>query len=242
VTWIGHSTVVLDLDGARLVTDPVFQNRLGHLTRRGRPVDLDRLSGVDAALVSHVHRDHLDVRSLRALPGAPEIVGPRGAGRVLRRSGRHVTELSPGESAEVAGLTVTATPAQHPSRRAPRFRWIPAVGFLIEGSRRVYFAGDTDVFPGMADLAPLDVALLPVWGWGPSLGPGHLNPRSAAEALRMLRPKVAIPIHWGTFFPAWLGGRRSSLEEPPRRFERHAAELAPGVEVRVLQPGGSAEL
>jgi L-ascorbate metabolism protein UlaG (beta-lactamase superfamily) len=92
----------------------------------------------------------------------------------------------------------------------------------------------------MEALAPLDVALLPVWGWGPSLGRGHLNPRTAAETLRLLRPRVAVPIHWGTYFPIGRGGRR--LADPPHEFARHAAELAPDVEVRVLKPGDGFEL
>jgi L-ascorbate metabolism protein UlaG (beta-lactamase superfamily) len=93
----------------------------------------------------------------------------------------------------------------------------------------------------MADFAEgLDLALLPVWGWGSRLGPGHLDPRTAAEALPMLRPRIAVPIHWGTFFP--LAARRRHwhlLSDPPREFERLAAEAAPQVQVRVLEPGDS---
>ena len=114
---------------------------------------------------------------------------------------------------------------------------------MIEGRNRVYFAGDTDLFDAMADLAPLDVALLPVWGWGPSLGHGHMDPARAASALSMLRPRLAIPIHWGTLYPAGLGWFRPHLlTEPPLRFARQAAELAPEVEVRVLEPGQSLDL
>jgi L-ascorbate metabolism protein UlaG (beta-lactamase superfamily) len=113
------------------------------------------------------------------------------------------------------------------------------VGFVVRGSRSVYFAGDTDIFPGMDDLRPIDVALLPVAGWGPTLPPGHLNPRSAAESLLLLRPELAVPIHWGTF--------RTPLAPPPdnaapQEFLRAAAELAPDVEVRVLQIGESCPL
>ena len=89
----------------------------------------------------------------------------------------------------------------------------------------MYFAGDTDVYDSMAALAPLDVALLPVWGWGPKVGEGHLTPRSAAVALQLLRPRIAVPIHWGTYFPAYLRGPAPA--DPPHEFARHAAELAP---------------
>ena len=179
--------------------------------------------------------------SLAALAGTPAIVAPLGAGDLLRDRGfEHVIELREGESTALRGVRVTAAAAHHRARRGLLSPWVPSLGFVIEGGVRVYFAGDTDVYEAMEELAPLDVALLPVWGWGPRLGEGHLNPRTAAEALRLLRPRVAVPIHWGTFFPIGLGGRR--LADPPHEFARHAAELAPDVEVRVLEPGEGFEL
>jgi L-ascorbate metabolism protein UlaG (beta-lactamase superfamily) len=114
---------------------------------------------------------------------------------------------------------------------------------MVESSsRRVYFAGDTDVFPSMAELAPeLDVALLPVWGWGPRLGPGHMDPGRAATALELLRPRVAMPIHWGTFWPLGLGRvRQARLVEPPHEFVTLARETTPSVRVRVALPASEA--
>ena len=112
----------------------------------------------------------------------------------------------------------------------------PSLGFVVSGSRRVYFAGDTDLFDGMATLADsLDVALLPVAGWGSTVGPGHLDPLRAAQALRLLAPRRAVPIHWGTLSPV----TQSTSADPPEAFRRHAAELAPEVEVEILEPGGS---
>ena len=112
-----------------------------------------------------------------------------------------------------------------------------AVGFLVRGSTTVYFAGDTDLFPELAGLAdPLDVALLPIWGWGPTLGEGHLDPERAAEAVRMLRPRIVIPIHWGSLHPLGMSGR-AFLREPPKTFLRLVHERAPDVEVRLLKPG-----
>lgn len=164
------------------------------------------------------------------------MIAPPGAGALL--GDREVLELAPGEEATVAGLTVHATPAFHEVRRGGRS--VPAVGFAVAG---VYFAGDTDLFPEMDSLTPLELALLPVWGWGPSLGEGHLNPRRAAQALRLLRPRVAVPIHWGTYFPAHLGLKgHHMLEEPPHEFAREAAELAPDVDVRILDPGEGCDL
>jgi L-ascorbate metabolism protein UlaG (beta-lactamase superfamily) len=186
------------------------------------------------------------VPSLRRIrPDAPVLV-PRGGGELLRRNGFTVVhEIEAGETVELAGLDVTAVPADHPGRRGP----LPggpradALGYVMAGSSRVYFAGDTDQYPEMALLGPLDVALLPVWGWGPSIGPGHMDPESAARALTLLQPRIAVPIHWGTLFPVGLARLHADrLTEPPRDFVRHAARLAPDVRVEVLQPGATLEL
>jgi L-ascorbate metabolism protein UlaG (beta-lactamase superfamily) len=231
ITWLGHASVCIEIDGVRLLTDPLLRSRVGHLTRRAPPVALEAIGKIDAVLLSHVHRDHLDLPSLRRLPRKTPVVAPPGARAFL--GDREVIEIAPGEEATVASLTVRAVPAVHDVRR--RGRRVPAVGFAVAG---VYFAGDTDLFPEMESLAPLELALLPVWGWGPTLGHGHLDPRRAAEALGLLRPRVAVPIHWGTYFPAPLGLRGDHrLEDPPREFARAAAELAPEVVVRILEPG-----
>lgn len=116
---------------------------------------------------------------------------------------------------------------------------------MIEGQKRIYFAGDTDIFDEMSQVAQpsLDLALIPVWGWGPTLGPGHLDPRAAAEALALLAPAVAIPIHWGTLYPFALERLRPrALSDPPHLFSRYASELVPQCEVRILEPGAATEL
>src|SRR6185312_7857481 len=104
-----------------------------------------------------------------------------------------------------------------------------SLGYLVRGTRTVYFAGDTDLFPGMADVAgELDLALLPVAGWGPKVGPGHLDPERAAEALTLLRPRVCVPIHWGTYSPLIGGGKSAGDgESPAERFRALAALAAP---------------
>ncbi|MBO0682771.1 MAG: MBL fold metallo-hydrolase [Candidatus Dormibacteraeota bacterium] len=244
VTWIGHSTVLIELDGVRLLTDPVLVGRVGHL-RRTVPLDPTPPAGIDAVLVSHAHHDHLDPRSLAQLGREQRIIAPRGLRTLLRRRGfNRVEEVRVGDEARVAPVVVRATQADHPGRRLGLLGGdAPALGYLVAGSRRVYFAGDTDLFEGMADLCPaLDVALLPVSGWAPRLGPGHLDPVRAARALTLLRPTVAVPIHWGTLAPLWPGGRPPSPEEPVAAFERHARELAPFTQVRVLGPGGTLDL
>jgi L-ascorbate metabolism protein UlaG (beta-lactamase superfamily) len=234
LTWLGHSTVLLEAAGARVLTDPLLRQRVLHLRRVAPPATA--LDGeLDAVLISHVHHDHLDFGSLRRLR-AKRFVVPHGAGRLLARRGLGpVVELGEGDELSVNGLTVRATHAAHPARR-----WIGAstsLGYVVSAPARVYFAGDTDLFDGMRRLAPLDVALLPVSGWGPRVGRWHLDPRQAAEALRLLQPRVAIPIHWGTYLRMGMSRDGDGLREPAERFERLAGELAPEVSVRILDPG-----
>jgi L-ascorbate metabolism protein UlaG (beta-lactamase superfamily) len=230
--YVGHGTVLLELDGVRLLTDPVLRSRVGHLRRRV-PLDVSVLTDVDAALISHVHYDHLDRPSLRRLGIGVTMIVPQGARRLLGGF-PDIHEVDVGDEVSIRDVTVHAVPAEHRSARLT-LRTAPSLGFVISGSRRIYFAGDTDLFEGMASLAgSLDVALLPVAGWGPKVGPGHLDPLRAAQALRMLRPRVAVPIHWGTLT---LPTRQAS-PEAPEAFRRHAEELAPDVDVQVLEPGG----
>jgi L-ascorbate metabolism protein UlaG (beta-lactamase superfamily) len=150
-----------------------------------------------------------------------------------------VTELAPGESAAIGAVTVTAVEADHPTER--RFdRGGEAIGFLLSGSRRVYFAGDTDLFDGMRGLCPdLDLALLPIWGWGTGLGPGHMDPGEAARAAALLLPGLVVPIHWATYLPFHLRRHRGLLATPGEEFARLTAELAPGVPVEVVRPGST---
>lgn len=246
VTYLGHSTVAIESTTTRLLTDPLLRPSLfGLLRRRRPPVASDLIARVDAVLVSHLDHDHLDLGSLRMLPAGTRLVAPRGSrGLLLRKGFGPVDEVDPGESVQVGDLRVTAVPAAHRPRRPGALR-AGAVGYVIERESRVYFAGDTDLFEGMAEVAGdrLDLALLPIGGWGPTLGPGHLDPARAARALPLLRPRMAVPIHWGTYTPVgaarlwpWL------LESAPARFAEQAAEREPGCEVRVLEPGESVVL
>jgi L-ascorbate metabolism protein UlaG (beta-lactamase superfamily) len=240
VTYVGHATTLIEVDGVALLTDPVLRDRIGHVRRIAPPAEPDLRP--DAILVSHAHRDHLDLPSLRRLDRSIPAYAPPACAELLRREGRPVEELPPGASVRIGAVEVTATAALHDGRRLPVGAARDAVGFLVSGSVRVYFAGDTDLFDEMRALsAGLDVALLPVWGWGPRLGPGHLDPERAARAAGLLLPRLAIPIHWGAYASprAWW---RSDPALPAREFERLAAEYAPGVAVTVLCPGDSCEL
>lgn len=240
VRFVGHATVLLEVDGSRILTDPFLRPRLGPLERHGAVPDAEDLGDVDLVLISHGHADHFDPASLRAVAGHPVIVVPRGLGEAARRAVHgDVVELTANEHLDVGPLSITALPARHwISPGAPRAK---PVGYLLEAGTRVYFAGDTGRYPEMRDLAgAVDVALLPVWTWGPHLGPGHLGPRSAAEVLAEMGATSAIPIHWGTLYPRRLHHVWSRpLVEPGDRFAAHAAGLAPDAAVHVLRPGES---
>jgi L-ascorbate metabolism protein UlaG (beta-lactamase superfamily) len=240
LTWLGHATVLLELAGVRLLTDPVLRSHVAHLRRHGPAPPVP--GGIDAVLLSHLHYDHLDLPSLRMLEPAPRLVCPAGARDLLSSAGSgDAEELSPGDRTQVGGVRVEATPAEHGGTRRPGGPVAKPIGFVLRGECSVYFAGDTDLFDGMAELGPVDVALLPVAGWSPKLGPGHMDAGRAARAVALLRPRVAVPIHWGTFHPL-TRTRGDWFTEPPRVFAAQVAELAPDVEVRVLSPGESLEL
>jgi L-ascorbate metabolism protein UlaG (beta-lactamase superfamily) len=239
LAWFGHSTVLVELDGARVLTDPVLRRRVGHL-RRAEAVQPAAIEPVDLILISHVHWDHLDLPSLEGLGRDTRVVVPRGARALLERRGfTRVAEVGEGDHADVDGLSVVATHAAHSAARGPLGVKVASLGYLLGDRRRVYFAGDTDLFAGMSSLAErLHVALLPIAGWGPRLPPGHLDPERAATALRMLRPRIAVPIHWGTYRPMY---GRGPTQTPEDEFANRAAHLAPDVEVRILPIGANTQ-
>lgn len=244
ITWLGHATVLLEIDGVYLLTDPVLRDRIGPLVRIAAPVSANAVGRVDAVLLSHIHADHADLPSLRLLARGVPVVAPRGAAQWLRQNGLpHVRELAAGESVVVNGLSVRATPAAHDPRRWPLGRRADPIGYLVEGGAVAYFAGDTDLFDEMTEMRErVDVALLPVWGWGRRLGPGHLNPERAARAAAIIAPRVAIPIHYGTFMLALPWQHPPDRRRPARKFIELSKRLAPAVEVRLLAPGERAEL
>lgn len=245
ITFIGHASLLVEIDGERLLTDPLLRRRVWHLRRKGKISDYSQFKNLSAILISHAHSDHLDLPSLKMLDENIRILTPRGTAKFLNKGGFHnVEEMTRGEKIHLGSISIQATHAEH---NGARFRFDApgeTIGYLIDGSKRVYFSGDTELFPEMSQLSDgLDIALLPVWGWGPNLGSGHLNPYEAASALTFLKPRLAIPIHWGTFFPIglnWIMPRM--LQQPPRMFASFAEKLAPEVAVRILEPGQSLRL
>jgi N-acyl-phosphatidylethanolamine-hydrolysing phospholipase D len=233
VTWIGHATFLVRMDGVTFLTDPIFSTRASPVAfagpgRRQPPgVPLDRLPPVDFVLVSHDHYDHADVPSLAALAarGAPFIV-PLGLGDVVREAGGTAVELDWWESAPVADVTVHCVPAQHFSGRSltdeGRRLW---AGFVVRGPTRTFFhAGDTGYHAGFGEvrarLGAPDVAALPIGAYDPPaiMQAVHMNPEEAVRAAGDLGARVALAMHWGTFDLT-----DEPLDEPPVRFQRAAA-------------------
>jgi L-ascorbate metabolism protein UlaG (beta-lactamase superfamily) len=239
LTWLGHSCAAIRLDDVLVVTDPVLRSRIAHL-RRKSPVDPAALTGVDVVLLSHTHHDHLDLPSLDRLDLEAQVLVPSGAGGLIRRRGfRFVREVVAGDEVEVGALRVRVTHAEHASGYRMGTGRTQPVGYVIDGTRSVYFAGDTDLFAGMGELGRLDAALLPVAGWGSRLPAGHLDPVRAVDALALTEPRLAIPIHWGTYAP-WRAPRGD--DTPAKAFAELAATIVPSVDVRVLRPGQSCPL
>jgi L-ascorbate metabolism protein UlaG (beta-lactamase superfamily) len=234
--------MLLELDGLCILTDPVLRKRVAHLHRLTpmQPTPLNGMANPQAILISHLHIDHFDVRSLRRFdPGVAILVPHGGAVPFLHRFGfTDVRGVEAGTDASFGPVQVHAVHAQHSVVPGASRIVGPALGYVVEGSASVYFAGDTDVYPEMSELSGTDVALLPVAGWGPRLPEGeHMSPLRAAEALKLIKPRVAIPIHWGTFAPLWAPSGYPENEAAAEQFREHAAEIAPEVEVRVLRPG-----
>ncbi|MFJ6014881.1 MBL fold metallo-hydrolase [Streptomyces sp. NPDC092952] len=247
VTWWGHATCTIEDSGVRVLTDPLFARRFAHLRRRRGELPGPEAAVADAVLVSHLHSDHLHLPSLARLAPGSRLVVPRGAVRAvpgLRSLGTalelRITEVVPGDTVRLGEVRVRVVPALHDGRRLPVGRHrSPALGFVVEGEARTYFAGDTGLFDGMADaVGPVDVALLPVGGWGPYLGHGHLDAGRAAQALALLSPRSAVPVHYGTYWPIGMDGvRPHEFHAPGDEFVRKSALLVPEVAVHRLAHG-----
>jgi L-ascorbate metabolism protein UlaG (beta-lactamase superfamily) len=231
--------VLVETHGRRLLTDPVLGRRVGPLRRVVAPPPADVAGEIDAVLLSHLHADHSDLRSLlRIGRRVPVLAPPPVAGWLRRRGFRQVRQMIPGDVVDLGGVSVKAVPARHEGSRWRGATAKESLGYVIGGESPVLFAGDTDLYPEMSSLAgAITVALLPVWGWGPSVGPGHLDPERAAQAAALIEPRVAIPIHWGTLALPWARQSRAAREAPAREFAHAARRLAPAVEVHIPEPG-----
>ena len=249
LTWLGHSTVVLDLDGVRIVADPLLRRNNGVLRRRGGQPAGTAWAGTDAVLLSHLHHDHAEVASLRLFPDVPVLTAPANAAWA-RRKGLDGRGLSEDEWVPVgdSGVDVRLVRAVHHSRPMPH-RPNAANGHLVRGpSGVVWLAGDTELYPEMEDLAEMagggvDVALVPIGGWGPRLSPGHMGPEEAAVACRLSCAAYAVPVHWKTLHvPAGRSLPRGWMDAAGPLFVEALAREAPRCRAVQLDVGGSVSL
>jgi len=244
VTFLGHASTVIEMDGMRLVTDPVLRRLVGPLYRRvPRPLT-EPLVDPDVILISHLHLDHYDPRSLRLFRRDTPVLAPVGAGLSLRWRGfRGIHEVAPGERLRLGPLEVIATEARHRGTRHPLAARTPSLGYIVSGSRSIYFAGDTGFFSEIADVWPerLDLAMLPIAGIGPLMPEfKHMSPRHAVMAMELLRPRLVVPIHWGTYHlpgTAIMRMRPDFHRRAPYLFMAQAGALEPDVHTVMLRPG-----
>lgn len=242
MTWWGHSSMSIELGTATVATDPLLTDRLYHL-RRHAPAPPASAAVGDVVLISHLHHDHLHLPSLERFDQQVPVVVPRGATRVVKGlSARHLVEVAPGESVRVAGVDIDVLPAHHSGRRSQFERGgdVPALGFrFTDGSTSVWFPGDTGVRDDFAELEPVDLAAVPIGGWGPSLGDEHLDPEQAVAAVAQVGARWALAVHYGTFWPLWLKRLRPDKHQqyfvsPPQRFLRAAVDT--GLSAQPLVP------
>jgi L-ascorbate metabolism protein UlaG (beta-lactamase superfamily) len=240
VTWVGHATLLVQLDGVNVLTDPQWSERASPVSFAGpkrvtRPgLAFEHLPPVHVVVISHDHYDHLDVATVRRLAAEhrPRFLVPLGMKAWLADLGiTDVDELDWWDARTVRGLTFTCVPAQHFAQRSlwdgNRRLW---AGWTVAGrDRRLFFSGDTGYFDGFkaigARLGPLDLAAIPIGAYLPPviMKAVHTDPRDALDAFADVGARVLIPIHWGTFDLA-----DEPLEEPPRLLERHARERGLG--------------
>ncbi|GAA1947524.1 MBL fold metallo-hydrolase [Kitasatospora viridis] len=244
LTWLGHATVLAELDGRRVLFDPVWGVRcspfpgIGPKRLHPMPIRIADLGPVDVVVISHDHYDHLDMTSIRALIGSgAQFAAPLGVGAHLEHWGvpaERITELDWWEEAEVAGLTLTATPARHYCSRGPRtsshYLW---ASWAVAGpEHRVFHSGDTGYFPGFAEtgrrLGPFDATMVQVGAYSPFWPEVHMTPEEGVRAHLDVGGELLLPIHWATFNLAqhdWAEPVERTLAEAERLGARVAVPL-----------------
>jgi L-ascorbate metabolism protein UlaG (beta-lactamase superfamily) len=252
VTFIGHSSFLLQVHGRKLLVDPVFSKRLIVLRRQRHPgVMVEELPPIDIVLLTHAHMDHLDMASLRRVIRAtrrltgqtPEVVVPRGVEDLVERLGfSKIHGLAWWEQIEVQGLKVTMTPCKHWGARMFRDTHRGYGGYVVEGGgQSVYHSGDTAYFDGFSEIGAKlkpEVALLPIGAYFPDTYRSvHTSPEEAVRGFVELGAQQMVPMHYGTFR---LG--REPMEEPLQRLEAEGERLGIKGKIKILAEGETMHL
>lgn len=252
VTFIGHSSFLVQLGGRKILIDPVFSTRLVVLRRQRRPgLLLEELPAIDIVLLTHAHMDHLDIASLRRviratrrLTGkAPEVVVPQGVEDLVARLGfSQIHRMSWWDQIEVQGISLTMTPCRHWGARMFRDTHRGYGGYVLHnGSHSIYHSGDTAYFDGFREIGARlhpQIALLPIGAYFPdSYRSVHTSPEEAVRGFVELRAEQMIPMHYGTFR---LG--REPMDEPLKRLTAEAARLHITEKIKPLAEGETMNL
>jgi L-ascorbate metabolism protein UlaG (beta-lactamase superfamily) len=253
VTYIGHATLLLELGGVRLLTDPNFDAKLGRILPRVSPpgIALEQLPTLDAILLTHAHADHLSFDSLERLPRSIPLFAPPVIAKWLRRLGHtHAVDFAPGESVRIGDATIRAASATHRGNRYGYDRWRSSANmYLLDAAETAFFAGDTALVDDTHHLVEktlwanereLDLALLPIgyapW-WKPGFRRGHLTHDDALTLFERLRARMFVPYHWGTFRHV-----TATAHDAIRRLRERVDEQKLDATVRIIEPGESLEV
>lgn len=253
ITYIGHATLLIEVDGVRFLTDPNFDPALGRFLARVRApgLSLHELPALDFILLTHAHADHLSFRSLEALPKIPVYAPPAVASWIKKKGITEASPLKPGEGLRHGVVKITAAVAAHVGNRYGVDRWRGQANmYLIDtNNKSVFFAGDTALRNETTDLVErhitdqgrtLDVALLPIGyapRWKVGFRRGHLTSADALTLFERLGARYLIPYHWGTFHHV-----TATAFDAINEMRQHVQVHHRGADVRIIEPGESFEL